>query len=153
MGFIRLQCSRCGNTHVMEYSARNVLKAVRSGWNSCGSALYCPDCAKTWEERNGDRKLCGEEHTVLVIDIIYRRLEPKTVTEYCSECGSEIMLFWDVNRDGYKAYCPVCGAELMLCDECTHRAGECAGDCDYNKNTGACRFNPMPRTEQEEKQS
>ena len=148
MRCIRLQCSRCGNTHVMEYSARSVLKAVRSGWNSCGSALYCPDCAKTWEERNGDGKpLNGEEFTALVIDTIYRGPEPKTVTEYCSECESESTLFWDVNRDGYKAYCPVCGAELMLCDECLYRTGEYANDCDYNKNTGACRFNPKEGTE------
>lgn len=52
MRFIILQCSRCGSTHAMEYSAQNVLDAVRSGWNSCGGALYCPDCAKTWGELN-----------------------------------------------------------------------------------------------------
>lgn len=102
----------------------------------------------------GDRKpLNGEEFTALVIDTIYRGSEPKTVTEYCSECESEITLFWDVDRDGYKAYCPYCGAVLMLCDECSHRTGEYVYDCDYNDDTGACRFNPMPRTEREEKQS
>ena len=37
---------------------------VKAGWNSFGSAFYCPKCVKTWEQRNGkDRPLWGEEHT------------------------------------------------------------------------------------------
>lgn len=63
---------------------------------------------------------------------------PKTemVTEYCSECESEVTLFWNIREDGMKAYCPVCGKRLMLCDMCPKRKS-----CDYDEKTDACFFN------------
>lgn len=67
-----------------------------------------------------------------------------TVTEFCSNCETEIEMNWDVNVLGYKAFCPVCGQRLMLCDECTHRRirdGEYIDDCDYCAETDSCRFN------------
>lgn len=66
------------------------------------------------------------------------------VTEYCSNCGTEVELLWDVKKQGYKAFCPHCGARLMLCDECQHRDenGKHVDDCDYCRETDSCRFNP-----------
>jgi len=32
-----------------------------------------------------------------------------TVTEWCSECETEITMEWNVDKMGYKAFCPVCG--------------------------------------------
>lgn len=66
---IMITCSRCGKHRIIsnkkvEYTA----KAIQDGWNSFGSALYCPECSKTWEERNGEnRKLAGDRNTFFVI--------------------------------------------------------------------------------------
>ncbi len=66
------------------------------------------------------------------------------VTEYCSNCNSEITMQWDTRTMGYKAFCPVCGFRLMLCDECQHRCdGEFTGDCDYSSDTDSCMFNAV----------
>lgn len=65
---MRIDCSNCGTHYRFKYSAANVLKAIELGWNSCGSALYCPDCTKTWKERNGNRPLAGRKNTIRVID-------------------------------------------------------------------------------------
>ena len=60
------------------------------------------------------------------------------VTEYCSECGTEVTLKnWDIVRDGLAAYCPFCGERLMLCNHCPLRA---QGICDYSTRTDTCTF-------------
>jgi len=28
-------------------------KAVGEGWRTVGNAAYCPECVKTWKDRNG----------------------------------------------------------------------------------------------------
>ncbi len=57
-----------------EYSADHVIGATRAGWNSYGSALYCPSCAATWHDRNRlDKPLSGPENTINVIDGIHSR--------------------------------------------------------------------------------
>ena len=61
--------------------------------------------------------------------------------EVCPHCGKEVELWWDINKDGFKAFCPYCGKRLMLCDACTHRYGYYASDCDYCSATDTCRFN------------
>lgn len=43
------------------------VNAIKEGWNSFGSALYCPECVKTWDERNDGRKLAGERNTFFAI--------------------------------------------------------------------------------------
>lgn len=52
-------------------------------------------------------------------------------TEVCPNCETEIELFWDVEREGYKAFCPSCGKVLMLCDACRHAADNPEGKCDF----------------------
>lgn len=59
------------------------------------------------------------------------------VTEYCSECESEITMRWNIREDGMKAYCPVCGKRLMLCSMCAIRTTT----CDYDNDTDTCFFN------------
>lgn len=140
---VYITCSCCGNSQTIGYTATDVNKTVKDGWNSFGDALYCPDCVKTWEERNGKNKpLWGKIHTIKKIDDLHDRTTPKTVTEYCSCCDSEIEMCWDVERDGFKAFCPVCGNRLMLCDECKHRSSEFIDDCDYDGVSDSCKFNP-----------
>lgn len=66
---MQIQCSNCGARQRFKYSAANVNNLIAFGWNSFGSALYCPKCVETWEERNGtNRPLAGRENTISVID-------------------------------------------------------------------------------------
>ncbi len=64
-----------------------------------------------------------------------------TVAEVCPYCGAEVKMAWNIERDGYKAFCPHCGMLLMLCDECSHSDEDVTGRCDYDFDTGVCRFN------------
>lgn len=140
---VSIMCSCCGKIEDIRYSAANVNKLVKDGWNSLGNAVYCPECVETWEERNGlSRPLWGAEHTVSKIDDWHKGHNFRTVVEYCPECETEIAMSWDTEKDGYKAFCPVCGNRLMLCDECMHRNGEFHSDCNYDSVTDTCKFNP-----------
>ena len=125
MGTVTLQCSCCGNQRSVVYTALNAASIIKEGWGSYGSALYCPKCTRTWEERNGtNRPMPGKYNTLRMIDELYIESAPKTVTEYCSECETENTMVWDVKTEGYKAYCPHCGKVMMLCDACTHSDDE-----------------------------
>lgn len=68
-----IYCSCCGKRHTFSYSANNVLRAVYTlGWGSYGSVLYCPECTKTWDERNPGRPMSGPDNTIRVIDDLYQ---------------------------------------------------------------------------------
>lgn len=68
-----IYCSCCGKKHSFKYSAQNVLRAVYTcGWGSYGSALYCPECTRTWDERNAGRPMPGPRNTISVIDSLYQ---------------------------------------------------------------------------------
>ena len=43
------------------------VNAINDGWASFGAALYCPECSKTWIDRNPGRPMPGERNTFLVI--------------------------------------------------------------------------------------
>ena len=86
-----------------------------------------------------------------VEDIPFAQSEDGYEVEYCSVCGREIELRWDINQDGFQAFCPVCGSRLMLCDACQHRFGESVGDCDYQlRSLDQCRFSRKPEWWKEE---
>lgn len=70
----------------------------------------------------------------------------QVATEFCSNCETEVELFWNVDEFGYKAYCPHCGARLMLCDACMHPNGEFCDRCDYSVKTDSCKHNPKAAT-------
>lgn len=142
MSIITIKCGCCGKIEAFEYTATNVNQIIGSGWNSFGDTLYCPKCV--CEEKRGAKKpFWGEVHTASQIDYLAYQQHNCTVIEVCSNCGIEIEMRWNVERDGYKAFCPVCGERLMLCDECHHRNGEFHDDCNYNCETDSCRFNPI----------
>lgn len=67
---------------------------------------------------------------------------PYTVTEFCSECETEVEMSWNPKVSGFAAFCPYCGKRLMLCDACRHADEYDAGDptvnCDQDKD-GCCR--------------
>ena len=70
----QISCSRCGASRVFQYSAANVLNLVYTeGWRNYGSALYCPGCSATWDERNKGRPLPAPDAAVRVIDEWYHR--------------------------------------------------------------------------------
>lgn len=61
---MEIMCSNCGARQRFGIKYANVKSLIALGWNSVGSALYCPECVRTWADRNGDnRRLAGEENT------------------------------------------------------------------------------------------
>jgi len=100
-----------------DYSAGHVIGATRAGWNSYGSALYCPECSASWHERNSlDRQLAGAENTVSVIDAIHarqvnagygvdRNAELKFMAAYAMESCFDEDICRDRLRMLWTAYC------------------------------------------------
>ena len=43
---VDIQCSNCGRIDRICYTTQNLIHTIQKGWNSFGSALYCPDCSK-----------------------------------------------------------------------------------------------------------
>jgi hypothetical protein len=58
---VRITCSNCGAHENIGPS--KITDAVLRGWGSYGSALYCPECTKTWDERNKGRPMASALHT------------------------------------------------------------------------------------------
>jgi hypothetical protein len=66
--FFKITCSNCGKHRRLSFPMEaSIYHAIACGWNSFGSALYCPDCVKTWHERN-NKELAGERNTHDVIE-------------------------------------------------------------------------------------
>ena len=66
--YIDVMCSCCGNHQKLSNEKiEDTVDLIHSGWGSCGSALYCPECSKSWKERNGNRKMADERNTFIVI--------------------------------------------------------------------------------------
>ena len=63
-------------------------------------------------------------------------VEDADVAEQCPDCGNDVRLKWDVERDGYTIYCPYCGYRMKLCSMCDVRDG---GKCDWSSKTGECK--------------
>ena len=65
---IDIMCSCCGNHEtVSNRKVSNSIDLIKRGWGSCGSALYCPECTRTWKERNSGRPMADERNTFFVI--------------------------------------------------------------------------------------
>ena len=68
---LNIQCSNCGKTEKISLARSGtlykLLTFINSGWNSCGGVLYCPECTKTWADRNGDRPMGGEVNTLNIL--------------------------------------------------------------------------------------
>lgn len=137
MGIVTLQCSCCGERRSVVYTAFNAAIMIKNGWGSYGNALYCPECTRTWEDRNGtNRPMPGKHNTLRIIDELYTESAPKTVTEYCSECETENTMVWDAKTEGYKAYCPHCGKVISML---TQRSIQCRSSSTSRVTRGAVR--------------
>lgn len=65
--FFYIRCSNCGKSRRLTTSRRESLEnAVKKGWGSSGSALYCPKCSATWHERN-TKSMSDSPNTFLVM--------------------------------------------------------------------------------------
>ena len=71
--FVDIQCSNCGRIDRVSYRMDCITHTIKKGWNSFGNALYCPNCSKTWNERNKDKSLAGNWNTIRIIDEWYDR--------------------------------------------------------------------------------
>lgn len=49
----RIYCSRCGaKSRYRSCGMTGAWDHYNAGWRSCGTALYCPKCSRSWHERN-----------------------------------------------------------------------------------------------------
>ena len=79
----------------------------------------------------------------LIADTPTTESDDDDVVEQCPECGNEVWLKWDVERDGYTIYCPDCGYRMKLCSMCDVTDG---GKCDWNSDTGTYKKEKNGRT-------
>ena len=69
--YINIYCSCCGNRRgVSNKKVEYTINAIKQGWGSCGSALYCPECSKSWRERN-NKPMADERNTFFVIMSVF----------------------------------------------------------------------------------
>lgn len=80
-----------------------------------------------------------ERHSKGVAYLLYGDAERTyIVTEWCSNCGSEIEMRWDTDTRGFVAFCPVCGERLVLCDECLHAEDNPSHRCGTDEGQTVC---------------
>ena len=82
-----LTCSNCGMSQNIR--ADGLAAAITSGWNSYGSALYCPDCSSTWDKRNRGRPMAGVLNTAQLI--------AERLVESCCGTGESCWTGWDTS--------------------------------------------------------
>lgn len=89
--------------------------------------------------RKKEARQLRKNNRMLHQDIIRKSKElleirAKSVVEGCPYCGREVMIFWDVQKDGYQTHCPYCGWPIMLCSMCLDEDGACT----WEWRTGIC---------------
>lgn len=52
------------------------------------------------------------------------------IVEMCPNCGNEVAVWWDMQKDGYQIFCPHCGKPMMLCSMCDR------SPCDWAEEKG-----------------
>ena len=70
---VLITCSNCGKNVRISNTIEETAKIITDGWRSCGSALYCPECIASWQERNGDRQYNDQTQTFWTIAEHIRR--------------------------------------------------------------------------------
>ncbi len=64
-----ITCSNCGERESVP-NLLSAIDAVSDRWGSCGNALYCPECTRTWFERN-QKPMGGKQNTFTVIAAMF----------------------------------------------------------------------------------
>lgn len=62
-----IQCSNCGKRIELSNTVDDSVAVIKSGWNSIGGALYCPDCVNKITNNGYANRLAGEKNTFIVI--------------------------------------------------------------------------------------
>lgn len=71
---ITLTCSNCGrHQELSNEKMQDTADVISAGWGSCGGALYCPECSRTWGERNPGRPMSDDRNTFFVIMSAFMR--------------------------------------------------------------------------------
>ncbi len=68
---VNVQCSNCGRNERIRFCAGNAVRLIENGWNSYGGAMYCPECASSWDKRNKAKTLAGAMNTLKCIDNLW----------------------------------------------------------------------------------
>ena len=63
MGKTFIQCSNCGMHTEIGNTVKDSVKLLERGWNSIGSALYCPDCTRKIQAGPQAGRLAGKMNT------------------------------------------------------------------------------------------
>ena len=63
---IFVQCSHCGYHFEVSPMLGIAEGMYYNGYRAVGDAVYCPDCVKTWKDRNGEKKENTEWHNIVV---------------------------------------------------------------------------------------
>ena len=122
-------------TILEQHGDLEILICASDGWAASNFNVY-PDPPSYREQRKG---IAG---TINIAVCEARDHGMGTVSEFCSNCETEIEMRWNVTTLGYRAFCPVCGKRLMLCDTCQHPEGGTRGqNCDYSIAKDCCRHN------------
>jgi len=67
---MKIYCSRCGTSETVSRSVDGVKSKTKKGWRTYGGVIYCPECVKSWKERNSKELNTAEETNTW----IYERL-------------------------------------------------------------------------------
>jgi hypothetical protein len=70
---MKIMCSNCGACISLTFSAANIRRVIQKGWRANGHAAYCPECVRTWADRNGDRLQPSGDAMLTLIDEIHRQ--------------------------------------------------------------------------------
>lgn len=75
---IKLRCSNCGDCRELTSTVDDTVDSVKEGWGSYSTNLYCPQCSRTWKERNFT-EMNGEDVTFkIIMNMIYEALKEDT---------------------------------------------------------------------------
>ena len=121
-------CPLCGGDVEIYAGACNFTKKIMT------LDIKCMECGTCFKFRSSFERAPYEE----AVQAWGRRAARNQVAEMCPHCENEVLMDWDVEKNGYQAYCPYCGKRLMLCDECIHAGDNPAGGCDYDSGTDSC---------------
>lgn len=61
---LSIQCSNCGCHQSFAHDTTFPASVPNAGWGSFGRALYCPECTKTWNDRNPGRPMANKTNTM-----------------------------------------------------------------------------------------
>ena len=111
---ILYQCSNCGKIERTRAALGVPDGMFYAGYRAHGDVLYCPDCVKTWKERNGaeyDEQYKDPHHLFAMWwnKQVQTQIADKTsVKTYCRNCIGD---YAEVGMAKKSNYCHNCGAQ------------------------------------------